>query len=76
MAVTFEARYEGTCPAGDDIEVGESVKYDDDDHLWHVGCLAIDQDTRRRHEAMVADVCTECWLVKPCEHSERGVVVR
>jgi len=74
--MAFEARYEGTCPAGDDIEPGDNVRYDLDDLLWHVTCFQTDQASRRQDAERPSTVCTTCWLVEPCEHSERGVVVR
>lgn len=70
MAASFDARYESTCPAGDEIETGETVVYDEDDHLWHTSCLREHEATQTRLDQVLADPCPECWLVGPCEHRE------
>lgn len=73
---SFEARYEQTCPAGDDIDPGDTVRYDSDDMLWHTACLTSEAEAEKKRAEVPADICPICFLVKPCEHSERGPVRR
>lgn len=65
---SFEARYDGVCPAGDDIEPGDTVIHDTDDLLWHTACLR--EDEKNRVPVATGSVCQQCWLVEPCEHTE------
>jgi hypothetical protein len=63
--VSFEAQYEGRCPAGDAIEPGDEIEYFDD-QVVHTDCLAFVRSRARRDEK-TREVCTTCWLLKPCE---------
>lgn len=62
--MTFEAQYEGRCPAGDEIEPGDEVEYFDD-LVVHSACVSVLR-TRARRESP-REVCRSCWLEKPCE---------
>lgn len=68
MAVSFEARHEGLCPNGDDIERGETVVHDDDGVVWHTACLRTTRSRAVNPPARYATACPECWLIGPCEH--------
>lgn len=67
MAAEFTARYESDCQAGDDIEKGDAVRYDEDDNLWHSDCLRREKSLPPRRDA---EVCPKCFLVRPCEHDD------
>jgi len=59
--MSFEAKYGGTCWVCDElIRVGELVTYEED-FLAHDECEASTRLIRK------ADVCTRCWLTKPCD---------
>jgi len=64
--MSFEAQYEGRCAAGDQVEPGDVVEYLDD-RLVHSECVAIvrERDRASRREE-TREVCTTCWLLKPC----------
>lgn len=59
--MTFEAKYAGRCDAcSNKIHVGDDVVYVDDE-LVHADC----EGRALRGEKKV-EVCTECFLEKPC----------
>ncbi|WNT44944.1 hypothetical protein SEA_ABBYDAISY_49 [Arthrobacter phage AbbyDaisy] len=59
--MSFEAKYNGTCSECEDrIHVGDIVTYVDDS-LMHEDCNASARPER------TAEVCTRCWLTKPCD---------
>lgn len=58
--MAFLARYPGVCPACDErFEAGEPVRFDADG-VVHESCDAVPRDLTP------AEVCTHCWLEKPC----------
>lgn len=60
--MSFEAQYAGTCGACDErIHVGDMVTYTLDDVIAHDDCLVCPRPERK------AEVCTQCWLTKPCD---------
>ena len=62
--MSFEAKYGGTCGSCDErIRVGELVAYDED-VIVHAECESAARMIRK------ADVCTGCWLTKPCDCEE------
>lgn len=63
--MSFEAQYAGTCGVCDDrIHVGDLITYALDDVLTHVDCEAHAQAERK------TEICTKCWLTKPCDCEE------
>lgn len=67
--MSFTARYKGVCAECDSpIRPGDEIEYDSDDLVIHVDCQ--DQEITRRLEYKKQDVCTICWLIRPCEHDE------
>ena len=61
----FEARYPGTCGTCEDrIHVGDMITYSDEDAVVHVDCESSARPERK------AEVCTVCWLTKPCDCEE------
>jgi hypothetical protein len=58
--MSFTACYHGPCAAGDRIQPGELVKYDDEGQIVHVNCdvpsLPNDRDD-------LANVCRQCWTI-------------
>ena len=55
--MSFSARYRGWCSScGEQIEVGDLLTYEADGAV-HVQCPVLDSR---------AQVCTTCWLEKPC----------
>lgn len=61
--MAFEARYEGQCAdCGERIRMGELIVRDGE-HFVHQVCDPADTDLDRDVER---EVCTECFLVKPC----------
>lgn len=67
MSAEFTARFPADCPAGDEIEPGEPVRYDEADDLWHTACL---RQEASKPPAKEPEVCDRCWLFKPCEHDD------
>ncbi len=66
----FEAKYHGRCAeCEDEIEPGDRVRYVDGG-LVHVGCL--DPALRVRRRQTKAEVCTTCWLERPCPCDDEG----
>jgi len=64
---TFEARYPGRClSCGDEISVGDILRYDDDDRAVHANCCGehVDLLAARRRKATI---CPECHLEQPCD---------
>jgi hypothetical protein len=62
----FEAAYAGTCSACEEpIRPGDRVLYVRDE-LVHAGCADGAPVARVKKE----EVCTECWLIKPCDCEE------
>lgn len=62
--MSFEAKFGGTCAAcGERIHVGDIATYVDD-ALVHVDCGDSARPIRE------ADICTQCWLTKPCDCEE------
>jgi hypothetical protein len=60
--VTFRAKFKGRCPhCRSSIEPGDHVVYVNDE-LVHLECEDIPKPAERPEE-----VCTVCWLVKPCD---------
>lgn len=58
--MSFQAKYGGNCGAcGERIHVGDLATYSDD-VVVHADCE--DSQPERKVE-----VCTICWLTKPCE---------
>jgi hypothetical protein len=61
--VTFTAMYKGVCPGcGDAIEPGEEAAYDEG-VVVHADCAG---RARVRVARKPAEVCTSCWLERPC----------
>ena len=55
----FEAKYHGRCDACDErIIPGEHVRYSEDDEIVHNRC---------EDYAAPVEVCSHCWLTKPCD---------
>lgn len=62
--MTFKAMYKGVCGScGDPIEPGDEVGYSDG-QLVHGDCEGA--PVRGRVERKPAEVCTSCWLERPC----------
>lgn len=62
--MSFEAKYGGTCGACTGrIHVGDLATYDEDE-LVHEDCEGSMRPIRK------VDVCTTCWLTKPCDCEE------
>lgn len=62
MSLAFAARYPGKCAAGDSINIGDNVQYDNDDELIHHDCIGAppaDENTPQRNERM----CPDCNMV-------------
>lgn len=60
--MSFPAKYPGVCnDCGEHVSVGELINYVSGS-LTHESCGGSSLDLR-----VNAEVCTECWLVKPCE---------
>lgn len=58
--MTFTARYHGTCTSCEGhISPGDQVAWVDDD-IVHADCES------PREPPAPAEVCTECWVTKPC----------
>jgi len=65
---TFTAQFHGICAAcGIYIVPGESCAYNEDGKVVHA---RICDPYTRRVEQRSAEVCTTCWLTKPCECDE------
>jgi hypothetical protein len=59
--MSFEAKYGGICGECEErIHVGDLVTYAED-VIVHVDCEDSVKAVRK------ADVCTKCWLTKPCD---------
>lgn len=59
-ARAFEAQYSGLCTeCGYQIQVGEMIVRYQDGEYAHDSCNA-------QSERPPREVCTECWLEKPC----------
>lgn len=60
----MNAQFDSECPLCPyPIERGQSLTRDEDTELWaHAGCVA----RKERRESAVT-VCTDCFIVKPCE---------
>lgn len=58
------AQYETVCPiCHEDIQQGDFLDLDEDTERWaHNDCVSI----RATREA-AGVVCTECFIIKPCE---------
>ena len=60
--MSFEAKYPGMCDGcGERIVVGDGCEYDDRNNVLHLDCDG-DYPPER-----VEVVCTECWIIKPCD---------
>ena len=58
---TFEAKYSGTCDACmERIRIGDLATYAEDNTV-HADCEDSFQPERQ------AEVCSTCWLTKPCD---------
>jgi len=58
---TFEAKYGGYCCLCDErVHVGDIATYALDDVVVHADCEGSARPERK------AEVCTQCWLTKPC----------
>ena len=58
--MTFEARYHGSCgTCGEHICPGDSCEWVDDE-IVHALCETPAAPTKP------AEVCTDCWMTKPC----------
>jgi hypothetical protein len=63
--MSFEARYPGRCAACEErIIPGEHVRYSEEDEIIHNRCEESNASERP------VDVCTRCWLTKPCDCDE------
>ena len=59
--MSFLAQYHGTCgECGEHISPGEEIQSTLAGEYIHVEC---EPNTAHRHE----EVCTKCFLIKPCE---------
>ena len=62
--MSFEAKYGGICGECEErIHVGDLAKYGED-FIMHDDCEDSVQPERK------AEVCTSCWLTKPCDCEE------
>lgn len=65
---TFAARYAGTCPdCLERVRVGDTVRFNDGNRVVHDVCVP---ELSRLDLKPNEEVCTVCWLVKPCECEE------
>lgn len=65
--MAFEARYAGNCyDCEGRIELGDLIQFNDVGAVVHVPCPESPLDLKPSEQ-----VCTECWLVKPCECEEQ-----
>lgn len=64
-AMSFIAKYRGTCGQCEGaIWPGDEVTWPMDGDIQHVRCEPQPDD---QIGTRPADVCTTCWLTKPCE---------
>jgi hypothetical protein len=61
--MAFDARYPGVCAScGERIKVGDLIRSTDDGYV-HEDC----DDPMYLPVTRKVEVCTTCWLEKPCE---------
>lgn len=64
--MSFAARYEGACGAGDRIRPGEMIESYGGE-FWHSACADVDREPMPRRP-----VCQGCFIEKPCECDDRA----